>query len=571
LQIIHIPGKENVIADSLSRRPDLRCLLLATAASSDLDPSTRRIVKAQKRDKFCQRKLQEARNPNIQSSWQELSGILTSTHDDCITIYVPESLRSVILKEFHDSALAGHCGWKKVFHALQQWYYWEMMEKDVKAFVQACPHCQWYEPTIQPVPPNMPKPVPQRPFSEISLDWVGPLPVSTQQHDSLLNIINSFTKYAICIPVTRSMTTKQLIDTLWGRLFTNVGLPMKIIGDRDTRLTADTMRALCKQLRIRLSLSAAYRPQKDGQTECFNRTFMSLLCATISQFKGDWEKQLPTVVYAYNTTIHSATGFAPDFLLYGWHPTDIRVPLVFQNPSMHPDIDLYLSQRAGAFKAAQAALEKARSVMIAARGASSNAHVYKVGDLIKISTKAMKPKTTISIPKKFQPLFIGPFTITSFKGPKTVCIDLPANYRINNAFNTDNIRPWLHHDSQPSNPRLQPPLHDSSSCNPVIAILDRRHCGRVPTDTPFLQIPCENFVLRESGELTWLSYQHVDLESASVRELIIAFECRYQRDMSRPCNGVSSYDEMDDDGYESPDEVPLGLRKEIVENLYCDI
>jgi hypothetical protein len=108
---------------------------------------------------------------------------------------------------------------------------------------------------------------------------------------------------------------------------------------------------------------------------------------------------------------------------------------------MHPDIDLYLSKRAGAFKAAQTALEKARSVMIAARGALSNAHVYKVGDLIKISTKVMKPRTTCSIPKKHQPLLIGPFPITSFKGPQTVCIDLPANYRINNAFNTDNIRP----------------------------------------------------------------------------------------------------------------------------------
>jgi transposase InsO family protein len=56
------------------------------------------------------------------------------------------------------------------------------------------------------------------------------------------------------------------------------------------------MRALCKQLRILLSLSAAYRPQTDGQTEIFNRTFMSLPRATISQFKSDWEKHLRTAV-----------------------------------------------------------------------------------------------------------------------------------------------------------------------------------------------------------------------------------------------------------------------------------
>jgi hypothetical protein len=67
---------------------------------------------------------------------------------------------------------------------------------------------------------------------------------------------------------------------------------------------------------------------------------------------------------------------------------------------LHPDNYLYLSQRAGAFTAAQAALEKARSTMIAARGTFLNAHVYKVGDLIKISTKDMKPKTSYYIPTK---------------------------------------------------------------------------------------------------------------------------------------------------------------------------
>jgi hypothetical protein len=134
LQISHIPGKDNVVADALSRRPDLRCILQATAAAIGSDPSTRRIINAQNRDEFSQINFHEAKNPKILSPWQELSGILASTLNDRITIFVPGSLRSIIMQEYHDSALAGHCGWKKVLYALQQWYYWETMGKDVNLY-----------------------------------------------------------------------------------------------------------------------------------------------------------------------------------------------------------------------------------------------------------------------------------------------------------------------------------------------------------------------------------------------------------------------------------------------------
>jgi hypothetical protein len=74
-------------------------------------------------------------------------------------------------------------------------------------------------------------------------------------------------------------------------------------------------------------------------------------------------------------------------------------------------------------------------------------------------------------------------------------------------------------------------------------------------------------VLREYGEMSWLPYQHVDLESAKARELVIVFERHCPRESKRPCNGVAFYDEVTDERYESSDEAPLALRREIVENL----
>ena len=69
--------------------------------------------------------------------------------------YVLQRLREYKLyakpREYHDVAISGHFGWKKVKYAISQWfYYWPTLEGDVKAYVRACPHCQLYKPTVQP-------------------------------------------------------------------------------------------------------------------------------------------------------------------------------------------------------------------------------------------------------------------------------------------------------------------------------------------------------------------------------------------------------------------------------------
>jgi transposase InsO family protein len=153
--------------------------------------------------------------------------------------------------------------------------------------VTQCAVCQRVKPTRQPRPPLQPLQVPAKPFSQITLDWLGGFPANKEGNDSVLNIIDKFTKWAIVIPCNKEMTAAKLAELLYNRVFSWVGLPMSIVGDRDSRLTSLYMRTLCKHLRVKLKLSTSYHPQTDGQTENFNSTLLQMLRCFVNPFHTD--------------------------------------------------------------------------------------------------------------------------------------------------------------------------------------------------------------------------------------------------------------------------------------------
>ena len=69
------------------------------------------------------------------------------------------------------------------------------------------------------------------------------------------------------------------------------------------------------------SITTAYHPQADGQTEVLNQSLEISLCAYVGPSRNDWIDYLDTLALSYNTTPHMATGFAPMYLLKGYIPT----------------------------------------------------------------------------------------------------------------------------------------------------------------------------------------------------------------------------------------------------------
>ena len=85
-----------------------------------------------------------------------------------------------------------------------------------------------------------------------------------------------------------------------------------------------------------------YRPQGNGQCECFNSALISMIGTLPTEAKIRWQEHLPTFVHAFNSSHSNTTGFSPFYLMYGTHPV---LPNAVQFGVRTPDIVSSTSNR----------------------------------------------------------------------------------------------------------------------------------------------------------------------------------------------------------------------------------
>ncbi|CAI7815253.1 unnamed protein product [Closterium sp. NIES-53] len=178
-------------------------------------------------------------------------------------IWVPNytPLWQILLEEFHDIPYAGHFGSNKTLAGIAKYYYWPGMAADVQQFVTSCDTCQRMKSSKQKKTGLLqPLPVPEQPWQVVSLDFITGLPSTSRGHDSILVVIDKFSKMGHFIPTNATATAEATARLFFDRNITIHGIPATLISDRDPKFTSKFWKDLMGLLGTKLAMSSAYHP-----------------------------------------------------------------------------------------------------------------------------------------------------------------------------------------------------------------------------------------------------------------------------------------------------------------------
>jgi hypothetical protein len=266
------------------------------------------------------------------------------------------ALKLRILSENHDSKVAGHFGQFKTTERMKQNFFWAKMDEEVRDYVRSCDVCQRDKVgrhrrygLLQPLE------IPYRPWTSISMDFITTLPES-DGYTQIWVIVDRLTKMAHFIPLkTKEESPVRDLAVIFAKEIWRLhGLPSDIVSDRDTRFTSHFWQELMKHLGTHLSMSTAFHPQADGQTERINAILEQYLRHFCGFQQDDWAELLPLAEHAYNTAVSETTKMSPFFANYGYQPeTQWIRPAASEANFTNPASELLLARWKGIWEVLQ--------------------------------------------------------------------------------------------------------------------------------------------------------------------------------------------------------------------------
>ncbi len=191
-------------------------------------------------------------------------------------------------------------------------FVWRGLSSDVTAWSRGCLACQRGKIHRHTRLAPLPIPIPQRHFSHLHVDLVGPLQYSNN-FNHIFTIIDRTSKWMEAVPISETSVAAcaKALTFTWISCF---GVPETITSDRGPQFTSNLWSQLCKMLNISHKQTTAYHPELNVSVERLHRRLKDALRA---RRRATWSEELPFVLLGLRAQPREVTGLSPAEAVFG--------------------------------------------------------------------------------------------------------------------------------------------------------------------------------------------------------------------------------------------------------------
>lgn len=320
----HINGKDNVVADTLSRTEEISIIDFSEIADS------------QESDNDLKEWLSNSESSLRLKKYPLAAGktLWCDTTTDNIRPYLPKAFRFKMFKQIHDMA---HPGVRSTVKQITSKFVWPGIQKDVRNWSRSCIECQRNKTTRHTKAPLSTFETPDERFAVIHVDLVGPWPTSDGK-SYCLTMIDRFTSWMEVVPL-RDITAETVARALYENWITRFGVPCQIITDQGRQFESQLFRNLAAICGARVQHTTAYHPQCNGKIERLHRTLKAAIRAHKS---ARWTEVIPTVLLGLRAALKEGKQHTIAQMVYG---KTIKLPgEFFDQPRVKCNEEAFTSQ-----------------------------------------------------------------------------------------------------------------------------------------------------------------------------------------------------------------------------------